>query len=103
MKLRRIFPAVYFVNKNIPKERAHANLPKEKVQVLLFEKNLMNFQVTVQTFLRNLILMAIWKDQVQHSAIKITAFSRIFVLQNFIHITHLKTNQVRPVSIRGMI
>ena len=45
LKLRRIFPAVYFVN---------TNLPEERVQVLLSEKkNSLNYQIIAQIFSRN--------------------------------------------------
>ena len=70
LKLRRIFPAVYFVNTN-PLE--------ERVQVLLSEKNEVNFQTIAKTFLRNLILIAIWKDQVQDSALENTVYKTILV------------------------
>ena len=46
------------------------------------KKNLENFQVIAQTFLRIRSLITIWKDQVQHSAMENTVFYMIFVTQN---------------------
>ena len=63
LKLRRIFQAVYFVN---------TNLPEQRVQVLLSE-NLANYQTTAYICPRNQILVAVWKDQIQHSAMETTA------------------------------
>ena len=71
LKLRRILPAVYFVSTN-PSE--------ERVKVLLSEKKKIKFQMMAQTFLRNQILIAIWKDQVQHSTKKNPVFFRGFLL-----------------------
>ena len=61
LKLRRIFPAVYFVNTNPPEER---------VKVLLTEKVLSQLPDDSQTFSKNQILIAIWKNQAQHSAME---------------------------------
>ena len=47
-KLRGIFPSVYFVN---------TNLPKEIVQVLLSKTNSLNYQMIAEVFSRNQILM----------------------------------------------
>ena len=44
LKLRRIFPAVHFVN---------TNLPKERVQVYFLKKNLANYQMVAQIFSRD--------------------------------------------------
>ena len=55
LKLKRIFTAVYFVNTNPPEER---------VQLLLSEKNLANYQTIAPTFLRNIILITICINQV---------------------------------------
>ena len=41
----------------------------------------MNFQKRAQTFLRNLILIAICKDQMQHSAME----NRVSILDNFFY------------------
>ena len=65
LKLRRIFPAVYFGN---------TNLPEEIVQVLIPEKNLANYQTIAQIFSRDQILIVLWKDQVQHSAVENVLF-----------------------------
>ena len=52
LKLRRIFPAVYFVN---------SNLPEERVRVLLSKKELRaNYQIIAQIFSRNRILIVIY-------------------------------------------
>ena len=51
LKLRRIFPAVHFVNTNFPEERA---------RVLLSQKNLATYQMIAQTFSRNQILIVVW-------------------------------------------
>ena len=59
MKLRRIFPVVYFVNTNSPEER---------VQALLSEKELSKLSDDSPNIYEKLI--AIWKDQVQHSAME---------------------------------
>ena len=48
LKLRRIFPSVYFVN---------TNLPKEIVQVLPSKTNSLNYQMIAEIFSRNQILM----------------------------------------------
>ena len=64
LKLRTIFLAVYSVN---------VNPPEEKVQVFL-KKNLANYQNIVQICLRNEILIVIWKNKVQHSAMEETVF-----------------------------
>ena len=67
LKLRIIFLAVYFVNTNPPEER---------IQVLPPEKELSELsEVIAQTFFKNVILIAIWKDQVQHSAIENTVYN----------------------------
>ena len=65
LKLRRIFPAVYFVN---------TNLPEERFQVLIPEKNLANYQTIAQIFSRDQILIVLWKDQVQHSVMENVLF-----------------------------
>ena len=59
-KLRRDFSADCLVNTNPPQER---------VQVLKSEKELIEFPDDSPNILRNLILIDIWKDQMQHSAI----------------------------------
>ena len=48
LKLRRIFPAVYFVN---------TNLPEERVQYYFLKKNSVNYQMIAQIFSRNQILI----------------------------------------------
>ena len=62
LKLKRIFSAVYFVETNPPEERA---------QVLLSEKEVIALPDDGP---RNLILIAIWKDQVQHSSMENTVY-----------------------------
>ena len=57
LKLRRIFPAVNFVN---------TNLPEERVQVLLPEKELSELANDSPNFSRDRILIVLWKDQMQH-------------------------------------
>ena len=74
-----ILPAVYFVSTN-PSE--------ERVKVLLSEKKTIKFQMMAQTFLRNQILIAIWKDQVQHSTKKNAVFFRGFLLFRIFSILH---------------
>ena len=54
--LRRILPAVYFIDTILPKERVHVLLPEKELIALIFS--------------RDQILIVIWKDQVQHSAIE---------------------------------
>ena len=54
--LRRILPAVYFIDTILPKERVHVLLPEK--------------ELIAQIFSRDQILIVIWKDQVQHSAIE---------------------------------
>ena len=70
MKQRVIFPAVYFNN---------TNRPGKRVQVLLSEKELSELPDDRQ-FSGNQILTAIWKYQVQHSAV-----GKYSVLNNFCH------------------
>ena len=67
LKLRRIFPAVYFVNTNPPEER---------VEVLLPEKELSRLRDDSPTIFKkfNKIKVAYWKDQVQHSVMENTKF-----------------------------
>ena len=65
LKLRRIFPAVYFVNTNPPEER---------IQVLLSEKELSKLPDNSPNIFRNLMLIAKWKDQIQHSAMENTVY-----------------------------
>ena len=81
LKLRRILPVVYFVSTN-PSE--------ERVKVLLSEKKKQTnkFQMMTQTFLRNQILIAIWKDQVQHSTKENPVFFRGFLLFRIFSILH---------------
>ena len=74
LKPRRIFPAVYFVNKN---------LPEEKVQEVLSEKELTELPDETEIPSKNQILIALWKVQVQHSAMGNTMLETIFVTQNF--------------------
>ena len=59
LNLRRIFPAVYFV---------------KEFKYYFLEKNKADFHTKVQTFLRNLILIATWKDLVQRSAMENTVY-----------------------------
>ena len=64
LELMRTLPAVYYVNTS-PLE--------ERVEVLLFEKKKI-IQTIPQTFLISLILITIWNDQVQHSAMGSTVY-----------------------------
>ena len=54
LKRRKIFPAVCFVN---------TNLPEERVQVLF-----PNYQGISQIFWTDQLLIVIWKDQVQQAS-----------------------------------
>ena len=66
LKLRRIFPAVYFVN---------ANLLEERVHILISEKELSGLPGdTPNIFEKSNIGKGIRKGQVQHSAIENKAF-----------------------------
>ena len=58
--LRRILPTVYFIDTILPKERVHVLLPEK--------------EFIAQIFSRDQILIVIWKDQVQHSAMENAAF-----------------------------
>lgn len=65
LNLRKIFPTVYFVNKNLSEER---------VQVLLIETELNQLPDNSQIESTNQITTAIWKNQVQLSAIENMVF-----------------------------
>ena len=53
------------------------------------KKNILNYHCIVHIFSRDQILIAIWKDQDQHSAIENTVLQTIFVTQNLHHIIDL--------------
>ena len=74
LKLRRIFPAVYFVNTNPPEER---------IQVLLSEKELSKLPDNSPNIFRNLMLIAERKDQIQHSAMENTVYWTILLHRIF--------------------
>ena len=74
LNLRQIFPAVYFLN---------TNLPEQRVQLLLPEKKLSELADISPNILRDQTLFVIWKDQLQHPAAENAVFQIIFVTQNF--------------------
>ena len=66
LELKINFPTLYFVN---------TNLPNERIQILLSEKkDSVSYQVIAQIFLRNQILIIMWKNQLQHSAMESALF-----------------------------
>ena len=58
LKLRRFFPAVYFLN---------TIFQRKEFKCYFLKKNLADYQIIAQIFSRDLILIVTWKDQVQHS------------------------------------
>ena len=90
LKLRRIFLAVYFVS---------TNLPEERVQVLLPEKELSELpDNSPNIFKRSNIDHYMERPGATFCNGKYSVLND-FVMQNFSHITHLKINQIRPVNI----
>ena len=61
LKLRKIFPAVYFVN---------TNLPEGRTQVLISGNKLSPLPDNSLLFSISKVLVAIWKGQMQHFAIE---------------------------------
>ena len=85
-KIRRIFPALYFVNKNLPEKR---------LQLLLSERELAKQPKCFQG-IKYWPLYGKTKGKILQW--KIQSF-KYFFTQNFYHIKHFKINQVRPVNI----
>ena len=86
LKRRRIFPAVCFVN---------TNLPEERVQVLF-----PNYQGISQIFWTDQLLIVIWKDQVQQPTRKRHYFKGFLIRTILAYYTlvnkYNKTCQYRP-------
>ena len=62
--IKRISPTVHFVNTNLPEERVRVLLPEKEIS----EPNI------AQMFSRDQMLIVMWKDQLQHSALENTVF-----------------------------
>ena len=71
-----------------PVLEAELYFPRNEAKYYFLEKNLANYQPIAQIFPKDQILIAIWKGQLQQSAIENAVFKRFF-LNRVISIFHL--------------